>query len=312
MTCCIGKARIYYQEPLGFKLIYSGSANGEVIAPEALEHTCLPEFPPDDDRGEEGQLYDYHFTASTWDYDLRVNRGSDDTYSGVIQNIPGIVGFRTITNPHSTIYGNTTRTNINILSNGEYFASIGLNYVPTTNSGYGVTAVGVLIPVVGEPIPFPKPTYTFKVIGEETGTIYREIGGLKECPEVENLGCVMGEENYYDTLLPNQTPGGAIESSCFKKVPAANNCFHVVLETKYKPDAFSDIPHKDLRPPKIETRSQLYLCGLPGCPAEYRIECCPDGDCDPPRCPPDTDCELDCGSFVCCYKDGKVIKTVRK
>jgi hypothetical protein len=303
MTCCIGKARIYYKEPIGFKLTYSGSVNGEVIAPEALEHTCLPELPPDDDRGEEGQLYDYHFTASTWDYDLRVGVRNEGTYSAVIQNIPGIVGFRTVTNPHFTIYGNTTRTEVHILSNGEYFASIGLNYVPTINSGYGVTAVGVLIPVVGEPIPFPKPTYRFKVIGQDTGTIYREISGLPACPKVKNLGCVMGEEKYVDVSMgdifkPFDPLFSPLLPDCILSVDLFDSV--QVFKRKVAIPLSLDMPIINLK--KLE-----------GCPPTYRVICCPDGDCDPKeRCPPDTDCSFDCGDFVCCYKNGKVIKTVRK
>jgi hypothetical protein len=311
MTCCIGKARIYYEEPIGFKLIYSGSANGEVIAPEALEHTCLPEFPPDDDRGEEGQLYDYHFTATYWDEDLRVNIRNEGIYSGVVQNIPGIVGFRTVTNPYSTIYGNTTRTQIDILSNGEYFASIGLNYVTTVNAGYGVTAVGVLIPVLGEPIPFPKPVYRFKVFGIETGTIYREISGLDECPAVENLGCVMGEETHVDVSMHEFSLAfrHCIKSRNEWGVFGGDIVIERILETRILPGAYDewtpapwDIPMRIAKLKKLE-----------GCLPTYRVVCCPDADCDPKeRCPPDTDCSLDCGDFVCCYKNGKVIKTVRK
>jgi hypothetical protein len=304
MTCCIGKARIYYKEPIGFQLFYSGSANGEVIAQEPLITTC------DKIIQQTGNLYTLTFgytaTATVCGGSSTISETENNL---VIANLSPPLGMFRMSNDgvcpqeglHYSLfyYHGNPRQEVGIYIQ----AGTGPWRRSRLDFSYSVSRMDE------EEDPF---TYTFKVIGTETGTIYREISGLPSCPAVDNVGCVMGEENYYDTLLPNQIPGGPIESSCFKKVPAENNCFHVVLETKYKPDAFSDIPHKKLRPPKIETRSQLYLCGLPGCPAEYRIVCCPDGECEPERCPPDTDCELDCGSFVCCYKNGKVIKTVRK
>jgi hypothetical protein len=304
MACCVGKARIFYQEPLGFKLIYSGSANGEVLAQEPLMFSCIeirPQIP--------ANLYQLTIDFTAVSVDWRYNTYSESG-TVVINNLTAPIVVYTETSTrynwfdrdvihHNLIYEDANQAQLQEIQAGgggyAYRESIEYSWFTTRMDQQ-------LDPAV----------YDFKVIGKNTGTIYQEISGLPSCPAVDNLGCVMGEENYYDTLLPNQTPGGPIESSCFKKIPAENNCFHVVLETKYRPDAFSDIPHEKLRPPKIETRSQLYLCGLPGCPAEYRIVCCPDGECEPERCPPDTDCELDCGSFVCCYKNGKVIKTVRK
>ncbi|WP_162327826.1 hypothetical protein [Synechocystis sp. CACIAM 05] len=294
MTCCIGKARIYYKEPLGFKLTYSGSANGTVTAQESLSTECS-----DDLSLSIPYLCSGSNSCQYFDSRLGIWRDHYEEYNRILYG------------PLNPSLQNTFATGYwrgyHMRSNGVdsvsifYFYWSGQTDRDIRNVSYSLNIV-----------PLEEVPKRFKVIGTETGMEYINIGGLEECPAVENLGCVMGEENYYDTLLPNQTPGGPIESSCFKKIPAENNCFHVVLETKYRPDAFSDIPHEKLRPPKIETRSQLYLCGLPGCPAEYRIVCCPEGECEPDRCPPDTDCELDCGSFVCCYKNGKVIKTVRK
>jgi hypothetical protein len=298
MTCCIGKARIFYQEPLGFKLIYSGSANGEVLAQEPLMSSCIeirPQIP--------ANLYQLTIDFTVVSVDWRYNTYSESA-TVVINNLTAPIVVYTETSTrynwfdrdvihHDLIYEDANQARLQEIQAGgggyAYRESIEYSWFTTRMDQQ-------LDPVV----------YDFKVIGEETGTIYREISGLPACPKVNNLGCVMGEENYYDTLLPDQAPDGNIESSCFVKIPVpGTECFHVVLETKYK-----NLAPKTPTPP--QTRSQLYLCGLPGCPAEYRIECCPTGECDPPKCPPDTDCELDCGSFVCCYKNGKVIKTVRK
>jgi hypothetical protein len=296
MTCCIGKARIYYKEPLGFQLKYKPLNGGwsTVTAQEPLESICVKE------EGGLSVLYDVTYKSqNSIDYNGNILYGEEEIATFLTLGPIGAIFYSGANNytQNGVTASCSTGEGIRILYiyNGSYPGKIDVEFIS-------------IIPVV----PDTPDSYQFIVKGTITQTIFVDIRGLEQCPQVNNLGCVMGEENYYDTLLPNQTPGGPIESSCFKKVPAANNCFHVVLETKYKPDAFSDIPHEDLRPPKIETRSQLYLCGLPGCPAEYRIECCPEGECDPPRCPPNTDCELDCGSFVCCYKNGKVIKTVRK
>ncbi|UAJ73741.1 hypothetical protein IQE94_05520 [Synechocystis sp. PCC 7339] len=296
MTCCIGKARIYYQSPIGFQLNYK-LPDGDwetVTAQEPLDSICVQEL------GQRPVLYDVTYRSqNSIDYNGTILYGEINISTfrslGPIGTIrysgPNNYTANGVSASCSTGEGDRTLD----IYNGSYPGKLDTEFI----------SIIPVLPDIVEP-------YKFIVYGLTTQTTFVNIGGLEKCPQVENLGCVMGEENYYDTLLPNQTPGGPIENSCFKKVPAENNCFHVVLETKYKPDAFSDIPHEKLRPPKIETRSQLYLCGLPGCPAEYRIVCCPEGECEPERCPPDTDCSLDCGDFVCCYKNGKVIKTVRK
>jgi hypothetical protein len=295
MTCCIGKARIYYKEPTGFRLEYkhNNGQKGIVTAQEPLVANCL------DVVSIAGQSYIILCAAYVTSRDDfgRESTGYTEFYQGPYAG------------PISNINYRLNSTNQLLTCNFYFDVPPREGAFTITNTALTIISYEVSLTLIG------IKKYRFIVSGENTNTEYLNIGDFdsaSDCPTVINNGCVMGEENYYDTLLPNQTPGGPIESSCFKKIPAENNCFHVVLETKYRPDAFSDIPHEKLRPPKIETRSQLYLCGLPGCPAEYRIECCPEGECDPPKCPPDTDCELDCGSFVCCYKNGKVIRTIRK
>ncbi|AIE73017.1 MULTISPECIES: hypothetical protein [unclassified Synechocystis] len=331
MTCCIGKARIYYKEPIGFKFKYSGSANGEVTAQEPLIHNCNLVFPEEDEEGLPNVIYNYVYTASWkttdnyWLHWYGDSRPESGTYNGTKSNVIGPVSLISVTNETQTQYGVRKTQVMRLYSNGNFHSEIGLPFVSHIDQNYSVSVQGSLVPVNGDPPKeFPKPTYTFKVIGEETGTIYREISGLEECPEVNNLGCVMGEEKYVDTYMGGINgkllrfiPGFAKipilteYKECIKTKKTNNLLGNPVLNVlKYLEADIVDIGWKDIG---FES-GILSIPIIEGCPdPPVRVVCCPDGDCDPKeRCPPDTDCSLDCGDFVCCYKNGKVIKTVRK
>jgi hypothetical protein len=300
MTCCIGKARIFYKEPIGFQLKYSGSANGSVLASEPLTTTCEADL----------SLGVYYVLSGTHTYTTRRN------------------GYNiTNTLPFSSGYYGPININITYQS----LDNITYGYLCTVKEGNpslfgfydsftvnGVTLDSYTLNITSEA------TKIFKVIGEETGTVYREISGLEECPEVNNLGCVMGEEKYVDTYM------GGINGKLLRFIPGfakipilteykeciktkkTNNLFGnpVLNVLKYLEADIVDIGWKDIG---FES-GILSIPIIEGCPdPPVRVVCCPDGDCDPKeRCPPDTDCSLDCGDFVCCYKNGKVIKTVRK
>jgi hypothetical protein len=315
MTCCIGKARIYYKEPIGFRLIYSGSANGSVTASEPLISECKKTT------NLEGDL-NVQYTVRgkvVWRYRILsppvgncVLSGYSETYTEIFLAvgygpISGNVFLQEFLQCPNYPMQRLRVTGNNILL---YESQGGGNWISpeVLNWEYTIDEIE---------------KYTFKVIGTETGTIYREIGGLEECPAVENLGCVMGEEKHVDTYM------GGINGKLLRFIPGfakipflteykeciktkkTNNLFGnpVLNVVKYLEADIPDLGWKDIG---FES-GILSIPIIEGCPdPPVRVVCCPEGECDPPKCPPDTDCELDCGDFVCCYKNGKVIKTVRK
>lgn len=318
MTCCIGKARIYYKEPLGFQLKYQapGGSWVTITANEPLISTCVQDGDGPPPTPQE-QRYGVRFSVHKDNYHYSSGDPlSSDYIVGTGLNILGTIWFSfdtrmALQTQQIEIYqiGTITQTYL-VALNGA--GDIIWSEVGST-SYYGYSQFSNLSWwLVGENDNErydPPPTYKFLVEGENTNNIYAFLGGLSACPAVENLGCVMGEEKYIDVdmgkgLLP-QLP--LFVPDCliaFAGFPLPDNVIEI---RKIGLSAPNTTPGKVKLPQVV-----LTLTGLDDCPAEFNIICCPDGECDPPKCPPDTDCELDCGNFICCYKNGKVIRTIIK
>lgn len=290
MTCCIGKARIYYKEPLYFELVYKlpNGSSGSVTAGEPLttDSRIEPIFQGDI------PIVFYYQTKNCYDGTVS-NLGHLGFWGGWVQ--PG--RYETA-NPCE--WGSNLRVwGIN---------SLGQESLDYENIRYSQLVVGFWGPHPNYIGPVPE-ICIFKVIGADTGTVYREISG-EECPTVVSNNCVMSEERYIDVemgaglpLLPSFIPDCLIALTGF---PLPENAIQI---RKIRVNQTSNTNPLRPRLPELV----LTLNGLPGCPAEYRIVCCPNGECEPEeQCPPDTDCALDCGNFVCCYKNGRVIATVRR
>ncbi|MBE9204315.1 hypothetical protein IQ218_13810 [Synechocystis salina LEGE 06099] len=289
MTCCIGKARIYYKEPLGFKLTYSGSANGTVTAQESLSTECSNDLSLSIP-----YLCSGFNSCQFFDSRLGIWRDHYEEYNRILYG------------PLNPSLHNTFQTGYwrgyEMRSNGVNSASI-FSFFWSGQTDRDIRNVSYSLNIV----PLEEVPKRFKVIGETTGTEYVNIGGLDECPAVENLGCVMGEEKHFDVEM--STPYDLIWlPNCIKTEKLLPDFKRLSIKKIWELPIPSNLTLK-----KIYEQDLKILPIIEGCPdPPVRVVCCPEGECEPDRCPPDTDCELDCGSFVCCYKNGKVIKTVRK
>ncbi len=295
MTCCIGKARVYFREPINYWLTYQlpDGSLGSVTAPEPLTTECerLPfqTF---------GDVYIFKIN-----YKFKTSQGCENR-------------IRT----GEAIAPVSYSCPITTFSLGRWYyptiTSQGVSYIVGYNYwGYFGDPCDNPYDFRGSTCTFEKKdgedpiVYEFKVIGAETGTEYANIGGLEECPEVISNICLMGEERYIDVemgsgipLLPNFVPDCLIAVTGW---PLPENAVQI---QKIRVNPTPTNPLKPKLPQPV-----LTLQGLPGCPAEYRIECCPNGSCEPEeQCPPDTDCSLECDGLVCCYKNGRVIRSFRR
>lgn len=276
MTCCIGKARIYFREPINYWLTYQlpDGSFGSVTAPEPLVHNCIIAYP--------------------WTQEMNV-------FTYALSSGVGIAFVGTLYPPYQLAISN--QTVFRVLAEGWGYShpfghpSRVPKYILRGGSGQ-ISTVGVK----AEPRPpIGSQVYTFEVVGTETETVYTTVSG-EECPSVISNICLMGEERYVDVEMGNiLKPFNPILS------PFLPDC---IIAVDF-PDSIQLIRRKVAIPRPIDF-PVLNLKKLPGCDPEYRVVCCPDGQCEPEECPPDTDCSLDCGDYVCCYKDGKVIKTIQK
>jgi hypothetical protein len=284
MTCCIGKARIYFKEPIGYWLTYQmpDGSFGSVTASEPLTSSCfeVPGQTP-------GQIMVVMGDSPPRDSSDPIGTDTRAWYSG-----PAPLSVTNVSD--APAWPGTPYQISGTDANG--------NWSTNTPSWSDYRLKPIIYIVPQDPEESPEPTFTFKVIGEETGTVYREIGGLDECPTVISNICLM-EEGYVDVemgsglpLLPSFVPDCLVAITGF---PLPENTIQI-RKIRVNPPSINP-----LKPKLPET--VLTLTGLPGCPAEFRIECNPEE-----KCPPDTDCSLDCDGLVCCYKDGKVIKSFRK
>jgi hypothetical protein len=153
-----------------------------------------------------------------------------------------------------------------------------------------------------------NPTKKFTVTGTETGTKYLEIE-VDECPAVQNIPCKFdpAKEQYIDVEM-STSPN---VESCIDVVEADPNPItgglgvHIIL-IKIVRD------HKGgPRPPIWSSRGYFY--SPKGCPApKVRVECCTTPDCqNNKKCPKGTTCEIVCNGFKCCYRNGKLIRSIK-
>jgi hypothetical protein len=282
MTCCIGKARIYFKEPIGYWLTYQmpDGSFGSVTASEPLTSSCL-EVPGQTP----GQIMVVMGDSPPRDSSSSIGTDTRAWYSG-----PAPLSVTNVSD--APAWPGTSYQISGTDANGNWSTS-----TPAW-SDYRLKPIIYIVPQDSEES--PEPTFTFKVIGTETGTVYREIGGLEECPTVISNICLMEEEKYFDVDMSNAT---------FLRYP---DCIsHKIVDGQYHITIIRGGLIINIGS-GIEYILKTLKC-LPGCEPEYRVVCCPDGNCDPKEeCPPDTDCSLDCDGLVCCYKDGKVIKSFRK
>ena len=134
-------------------------------------------------------------------------------------------------------------------------------------SGYVVVGWGT------HPSLIPDFKFKFTVKGAETGTEYLVLENLDQCPEWQQEGCQLQEEQSFEIELYS------IDLSFIKKIPG-----------------FSALPL-----PTVMSECVFAQSGVP--------LTCDDDDKDK-ECPPETDCEIECNGFKCCYHKGKAIKVI--
>ena len=148
----------------------------------------------------------------------------------------------------------------------------------------------------------------FTITGTETGTKYLEME-VDECPAVQTIPCKFdpAKEQYIDVEM-STSPN---VESCIDVVEADPNPItgglgvHIIL-IKIVRD------HKGgPRPPIWSSRGYFY--SPKGCPApKVRVECCTTPDCqNNKKCPKGTTCEIVCNGFKCCYRNNKLIRSIK-
>jgi hypothetical protein len=160
-----------------------------------------------------------------------------------------------------------------------------------------------------------KDPFIFTVTGTETGTKYLEIE-VDECPDVQTIPCKFdpAKERFIDVEmipyfpLPIPLPSYPINQDCIEITSVGN---FVVIQ---KVTTRNYGPKGDNDPSVRRTEKIIKTVESPkGCPApKVRVECCPNGICgENKRCPKGTDCESICNGFKCCYKNGKLIRSIK-
>ena len=165
--------------------------------------------------------------------------------------------------------------------------------------------------------------YDFLVIGETSGNEYVSISNLDQCPEWQQEGCQLQEEQSFEIELYS------IDLSFIKKIPGFSalplptvmsecvfaqsgvpltgpHCLLIKRQASIPINIFNLIQGKIGTP--FESVAKV-LCSDEGCPPPQVVITCDDDDKDK-ECPPETDCEIECKGFKCCYHKGKVIKTI--
>ena len=160
-----------------------------------------------------------------------------------------------------------------------------------------------------------NPTKKFTVTGTETGTKYLEIE-VDECPAVQNIPCKFdpAKEQHIDvemipyTELPVNLPNYPLFQDCIE----INSVGNLVVIEKVTTRNYG--PKADDDPSVRETRKIIRSLESPkGCPPpKVRVECCPKGICgEDKKCPKGTTCEIVCNGFKCCYRNNKLIRSIK-
>lgn len=214
--------------------------------------------------------------------------------------------------------------------------SAGVNYLSVTDSrGYtaGRNVFPWFTPEQGESYPpytvaiwradgtspendLAEQKYKFVVKGADSGTIYHQDQNLDECPDVQTIPCKFdpAKERFIDVEmipyfpLPIPLPSYPINQDCIEITSVGN---FVVIQ---KVTTRNYGPKGDNDPSVRRTEKIIKTVESPkGCPApKVRVECCPNGICgENKRCPKGTDCESICNGFKCCYKNGKLIRSIK-
>lgn len=318
MTCCVGKARIYYKEPIGFQLRYKPNEGGwtTIIASEPLVTTCNPET-----QQNENVLYrltgEYVAIASACSYDYSFAQASEFQYINLRPPIGMFLTADSGTCPNRGSYYRLYYYHGNPRQETEIYIQAGTGPFQRIHVAYSYTVSRM--DGGGDSV-----VYTFKVTGANTGTEYVNISGLTQCPEVDNQGCVMGEEKYIDVDMAGLNSKILRVIPGFGKIPILTvyrECIKTKTESKNAIGNFTgsnrliiqktlevEVPFSGFIDTNITSvvKTILYPDGCPPPPIKV---VCTSGD-DEKKCPPDTDCEVNCGSFKCCWKNGKLIKEI--
>jgi hypothetical protein len=295
-TCCAsGKARVYYNIPIkgGLKYRLKGEkAWKTILADETLTTTCIVK-----NNAVTNYLVQGTFDISYGPEPLAPPDGTRiENFSKVI--LGPILWFE----ERAELGGFgldaiTALGRVNIRSqSGAYRYIVYFNYTVTRLDGQ----------------PDKK---QFTVTGTETGTKYLEIE-VDECPDVQTIPCKFdpAKEQYIDVEmipyfpLPIPLPSYPINQDCIE----INSVGNFVVIQKVTTRNYG--PTGDNDPTVRRTEKIIKTVESPkGCPPpKVRVECCPNGICgQDKRCPKGTTCEVVCDGFKCCYKDGKLIRSIK-
>ena len=290
-TCCsTGKARVYWIVPtkVGLKYRLKGEkAWKTILADEPLTSNCVIK---------NNAITNYLVAGNVY-----VSFGNSSYNQGFSKIILGpILNF--------TSSGDGTTQGASLLAitqNGAIpiHSTTSSYYLLTANYQYTVTRLD------GQP---DKKQFT--VTGTETGTKYVDIE-VDECPAVQTIPCKFdpAKEQHIDvemipyTELPVNLPNYPLFQDCIEISVGNLVVIEKVTTRNYGPKADDD-------PLVRETRKIIRSLESPkGCPPpKVRVECCPKGICgEDKKCPKGTTCELICNGLKCCYRNGKLIRSIK-
>ena len=302
-TCCAsGKTRVYYNVPTkgGLKYKLKNSNKWQTIFPnsnESLNSTCII-----NENLNRQYLVKLDYSCST------ENRTVNKILWGPLE---GKIIFR-----EKIEYSNSGMA----LYLWQYSFDSGINWTysgchtrkaPENEGDRDIlSGYSLKIDLIGD----PKPK-KFTVTGTETGTKYLEIE-VDECPDVQTIPCKFdsAKERYIDVEmipyfpLPIPLPSYPINQDCIE----INSVGNLVVIQKVTTRNYG--PTGDNDPTVRRTEKIIKTVESPkGCPPpKVRVECCPNAICgQDKRCPKGTTCELVCDGFKCCYKDGKLIRSIK-
>lgn len=197
-----------------------------------------------------------------------------------------------------------------------------------TGAGVGRNCDGNLIITRISPGQDP---YLFTIKGESGQIYHQQI--VTQCPDVQQAGCVFDPKNeqtltvelpQLDLSLLRNIPGwpSALPTnfkSCLEAVKLPNAQF-LLGEPRIGFIASLNIPVelRGLIPNGVTIPwlfDQLLDFSIPlkeGCPEpKVKIQCEGDPKDRSKKCPPETDCQLECNGFLCCYSKGRLIQSIK-
>jgi len=167
------------------------------------------------------------------------------------------------------------------------------------------------------------PKYKFTVTGQNTGAEYLTLTNLDQCPEVQQEGCQLQPEQKFEIELIQFDASYLRSIPGFSSLPIPTVLTECVVVESAVPLAGPEclVVKKRLGVPYNIFEAIQGVVGLPfesvvkvlcsdsGCPAPQVTVVCGEDD-KKDECPPETDCEITCKGFKCCYSKGKVIKVI--